>query len=78
MEVDNDFESLFQCEICLEFYDDNNKIPMILKCGHTICKMCLEPILKKEKKKCPHCNEEIKYYKINHYINLFTKLYLYN
>ena len=79
MEIDNDFENLFQCPICLEFYDDkNNKLPMILNCGHTICKMCLEPILKKEKKKCPNCNEEIKFNNINTRINVFTKFYLLN
>jgi hypothetical protein len=61
---DDDDEDLennesISCGICLENYT-NEKIPMILKCSHTLCKNCLSGILKKEHPKCPNCNMEIK------------------
>ena len=58
---DDDFENneSILCEICLENYS-NEKIPMILKCSHTLCKTCLNDILKKENPRCPNCNMEIK------------------
>jgi hypothetical protein len=30
------------CAICLEKYNDTNKVPRILKCGHTFCSSCLK------------------------------------
>ena len=58
---DDDLENneSISCGICLENYS-NKKIPMILKCSHTLCKNCLDGILKKENPKCPNCNMEIK------------------
>ena len=58
---DDDFENneSISCGICLEIYS-NEKIPMILKCSHTLCKNCLNGILKKENPSCPICKMEIK------------------
>lgn len=58
IEGQDDDESI-SCEICLENYS-KEKIPIILKCSHTLCKNCLNDILKKENPKCPNCNMEIK------------------
>ena len=58
IEGQDDDESI-SWEICLENYS-KEKIPIILKCSHTLCKNCLNDILKKENPKCPNCNMEIK------------------
>ena len=42
------------CGICLEDYNSDSKVPMILPCGHTYCYPCIESIIKK-KIKCPNC-----------------------
>ena len=43
-------EEDFECPICLDIFGINQnhiKAPKVLKCGDTICKECLEMILKK-------------------------------
>src|SRR5690242_11807114 len=37
-------ENLLDCNICLEKYDSKEKIPRLLKCGHTFCTKCLKEI----------------------------------
>ena len=55
-----------ECPICKDIYSANQTdihAPKILKCGHTLCKKCLENIITKEEKSyCPdsECKEEIK------------------
>lgn len=34
-------ESLLECIICKEPYNQNNRVPIILTCGHTFCKVCV-------------------------------------
>ena len=31
-----------ECPICLEIYNTDNRIPMVLSCGHTLCLSCTE------------------------------------
>ncbi len=45
----------FNCMICQEVLLD----PMILKCGHTYCKVCIVDWMK-QKKTCPECRKDIK------------------
>ena len=43
-------EKYQECPICLDIYGPNENdihAPKVLKCGHTICKECLEEIIKK-------------------------------
>lgn len=40
------------CKICISDYTDSN-LPMILRCGHTICARCSSTVLV-----CPFCREE--------------------
>ena len=53
-----------QCPICLDIFGNNPnhiRAPKVLKCGDSICKECLEDIIKKTKEDCflcPKCNEE--------------------
>ncbi len=32
----------FTCQICMERFDDNIRVPYLLNCGHTFCKECLK------------------------------------
>ena len=58
-------EEDFECPICLDIFGINQnhiKAPKVLKCGDTICKECLEMILKKSDEEfflCPLCKEKI-------------------
>ncbi len=70
--IDNE---VISCQICNEqFYSNKEKIPIVLNCGHTLCKECLNNILKKGREKCPiDNNTEIKIEK-NHLIeNIIIK-----
>ena len=33
--------NILECLVCYEEYNSNNKLPLILKCNHTICKECV-------------------------------------
>lgn len=49
--IDEDYIS---CPICLEvYYANENKIPLCLECGHTLCKKCLESLSKNQILECP-------------------------
>ena len=53
-----------ECEICLNPWNTEKRIPKILSCGHTFCQSCLLEILKdnslqKTNFKCPSCKIEI-------------------
>ena len=39
-------ESLLKCCLCLNNFDSVKFIPQILNCGHTICKICIEKLIK--------------------------------
>ncbi|XP_047509751.1 E3 ubiquitin-protein ligase rnf8-like isoform X2 [Pieris napi] len=49
-------ETELQCSICAEIFI----CPMMLSCGHTFCKYCIN-LWKKNKKDCPICRTPIKY-----------------
>ena len=46
-----------ECSICFFQYDKVNKVPRILRCGHTFCQTCLEEIKMplKHAITCPNC-----------------------
>ncbi len=48
-----------ECQICYEHFDSNNFLPKILiKCGHSFCKICSERIAAKTTNiVCPICRE---------------------
>jgi hypothetical protein len=54
-----DFEEKFCCGICAEKFNEKDKQPKILKCGHTICVKCLNKINKQSDFKCPYCKLSI-------------------
>ena len=45
------------CEICFEAYNERERVPLNLPCGHTVCKACL---LQFGRKFCPHCRSAYK------------------
>ena len=55
-----------ECPVCKDIYGNKEghiKEPKILKCGHSICKECLEALIKDENEEffsCPKCKEKIK------------------
>lgn len=42
-----------KCKICACFYNDSNFRPIITKCGHMLCEMCLHKL--KHTSSCPTC-----------------------
>ncbi|XP_041372545.1 E3 ubiquitin-protein ligase TRIM33-like [Gigantopelta aegis] len=47
------------CEICLEYFDNQDKSPRILPCFHSFCCRCLESIWEKSPTgvRCPNCRQ---------------------
>jgi len=49
------------CSICYECYDSFMRIPLILKCGHTFCKICIDNLIEKRRSQfkfyCPTCRQ---------------------
>jgi len=49
-----------ECPNCYEVYDDKERIPRNLPCGHTYCEPCLNQIYQiKKKLECPVCRLEV-------------------
>ena len=52
-----------ECEICMNHWNSENRIPKILPCGHTFCQLCLYDLVDKYSIdnvfKCPNCHTEI-------------------
>ena len=45
-----------ECPMCYELYDDTERIPRNLNCGHTYCESCLiKTVLVKKRIECPTC-----------------------
>ena len=43
------------CPICYDPYNDKDKIPRILSCGHTFCQHCLMDLRTSNILTCPTC-----------------------
>ena len=43
------------CPICFDHYNDKEKIPRILTCGHTFCQHCLMDLRTSNILTCPTC-----------------------
>ncbi|KRX01567.1 hypothetical protein PPERSA_01470 [Pseudocohnilembus persalinus] len=49
-----------ECPMCYDHYDEEQKIPRNLTCGHTYCEYCLEQIYElKRRIECPSCRKKI-------------------
>ena len=59
---------LIICKICLFPYDNDERIPRVINCGHTLCDYCLINIKKQQKVECPFCKkyyDKIKEFPVN-------------
>ena len=45
------------CPICYDTYNDKDKIPRILLCGHTFCQICLMDLRTSNILTCPTCRK---------------------
>ena len=43
------------CKICFNNFNRTNEVPLILKCGHSICANCARAIEKEMSIECPFC-----------------------
>ena len=48
-----------ECSICFEGYNDENKCPRMLSCGHSFCSRCLERLLRGNTIDCPKCRNPV-------------------
>lgn len=47
----------FECDICCERYDESGAhVPLVLPCGHTLCKQCVESL---RARSCPTCKSPL-------------------
>ena len=48
-----------ECSICIEGYNDKEKCPRMLSCGHSFCSRCLERLLRGNTINCPKCRNPV-------------------
>ena len=68
----NDLNSdeLLCCQVCQEKYKLNDeKIPLCLECGHSLCKQCLNDIISRQNLHCPFDSKQI----TNTFIDAFIR-----
>ena len=51
---------IIQCGLCFEEFSKIH-VPMVIQCGHTICKLCLEKLKQNKNTCCPFCKETFDY-----------------
>ena len=61
IEVD---EGLLSCQICMLRYDRGDRMPLCLKCGHTVCEQCAKALIRYGRVKCPFDNKSFDYVSI--------------
>ena len=51
-----------ECTVCMEQFDEEDRCPRLLACGHTFCHICLTQLLDSSAKDdaltCPKCRQE--------------------
>ena len=55
LEID---DQLISCQICMHKYDRQKRVPLVLKCGHTVCEQCARALIKYGRVKCPFDNQQ--------------------
>ena len=48
-----------ECKVCMELFNREQFLPIILSCGHTLCKSCIKRILSAPNSICPFDREKI-------------------
>jgi hypothetical protein len=60
-------EEILTCKICMERFNDEDKKPLFVPCGHTFCSRCLRFIYKRPNLRCPLDKKE-------HKVEAFTNI----
>ena len=50
-------DSLLSCQICLQKFNTEIRLPICLPCGHSVCRYCADSLIKAGKRKCPFDNK---------------------
>jgi nitrite reductase/ring-hydroxylating ferredoxin subunit len=58
-------EGLLSCQICMVKYDRGERMPLCLKCGHTVCEECAKSLIRYGRVKCPFDNKSFDYVSID-------------
>ena len=55
----NSLEGILNCPVCFEDYgiNDDNDIPRLLPCSHTLCGKCTQELIQKNSLQCPECRK---------------------
>jgi len=53
-------DAFIKCFRCSLYFNEDDRIPLNLKCGDTLCKKCIDEIVSNRETKCPICNKENK------------------
>ena len=48
-----------ECSICCERFDEQQRCPRLLSCGHSFCSNCLEKLLNEKAINCPTCRNAV-------------------
>ena len=58
-EAPRSLELLYSCQVCFEeFTEDDEHVPRLLPCTHTLCHTCIGQLIKNNKIECPECREK--------------------
>ena len=60
MASSSDDLSLVDCPVCLDSFLEESTEPKVLKCGHTVCSVCLLNLVKANQIECPTCRQKTK------------------
>lgn len=47
--------NIIECTVCMNAFNETIHAPLVLGCGHTFCKECLDHVIN-GKKICPNCD----------------------
>lgn len=48
-------EEDLECEVCFQSFNEDDRQPRALPCGHSLCTVCINNGITKEEYKCPSC-----------------------
>ena len=52
-------EAILECPVCMQEFDEDEKKPLVIPCGHTLCKFCVSTMVEEGMLKCPFCRKEM-------------------
>ena len=55
-----------ECPSCFDFFNEQERVPRNLQCGHTFCEKCLIVLETSRKFSCPICRKQNPPYSAQH------------